>query len=548
MRRRLIGLAVVLLISWGGLAVSSYFGIHPRLGLDLQGGTSVVLTAPASTPPDVLAQAVEQMRARIEDLGGVQEPEISISGGSTVLVQLPGVVDSAKALEVIGQTGQLSFRPVLAESFTSESPLLTPTTTTTVSVSTTTIAVPVSSTSVPSVPAQPTSTTLPAVSTTAGTTITQPATTTTASDSTTTTTFPPTTTTLPPGVDSDGFTIEDDPNTEAWLPELDDTGARIDGYHVGPARLVGSDIKEAAAVFDTSQGVWAVSLDLTADGGAKFARLTKEAAQFPGGGLGGDPRRKIAIVLDGVVLTAPSVQDDVDPATGITGGSALITLGSSTNAETEARNLAVVLRYGALPVAFEQSQVERVSATLGSDSLRSGVVAGIVGMVLVGIGLLIYYRAMGLVALIGLAVFGTLLIGSFSWLGRSSGLTLTLAGVTGVIVSIGIAADSYVVFFERIKEEIRAGRTIRSAAEEGFRRAFRTIITADTVSLLAALLLFLLAVGPVKGFALSLGIATVLDIVVSRVFSRRAIWLLAHSPLAEKGRFSIRAATGRVAT
>lgn len=523
-----MGLAIVLVISWGGLAVAYAFGIEPKLGLDLQGGTSVVLTAPASTAPDVLAQAVEQMRARIEDVGGVQEPEISISGGNTVLVQLPGVVDSAHALEIIGQTGQLSFRPVLDESFGPESPLLTPTTSTTIPTSTT----------------EATTTTVGGA-TTPGATTTNPGSTTTVA--TTTTTAPPSTTstTLPVGVGSDGFTIDDNPDQEAWLPEVDQNGEIIDGYHVGPARLVGSDVKEALAIFDTTQGLWAVSLDLTPEGADKFAQITKEAAQFPGGGFAGDPRRKIAIVLDGVILSAPAVQEDVDPATGITGGRALITVGSSPEAEEEAKNLAVVLRYGALPVAFEQSQVQRVSATLGADSLRSGIVAGVVGMALVAIGLLLYYRSMGIVAVIGMTVFGALLVGTFSVLGELQGLTLTLAGVTGIIISIGIAADSYVVFFERIKEEIRAGRTVRSAAEEGFRRAFRTIITADTVSLLAALLLFLLAVGPVKGFALSLGMATVLDIIVARIFTRRAIWLLAHGPLADKGRFSMRAATGK---
>jgi protein-export membrane protein SecD len=150
-----------------------------------------------------------------------------------------------------------------------------------------------------------------------------------------------------------------------------------------------------------------------------------------------------------------------------------------------------------------------------------------------------YYRSLGLAAILGLTVFGSLLVSIFALLGRYQGLTLTLAGVTGVIVAIGITADSYIVYFERIKEEIRRGRTVRSSVEEAFKAAYRTILTADTVSLLAAGLLWFLAVGPVKGFALSLGIATILDVIVARAFTRRAAWLLAHTPLAEGGWFTI---------
>jgi protein-export membrane protein SecD len=185
--------------------------------------------------------------------------------------------------------------------------------------------------------------------------------------------------------------------------------------------------------------------------------------------------------------------------------------------------------------------VQKVSATLGDDSLRAGLLAGYIGLALVAILLIVYYRAMGVVAIIGLAVFGAILVAVFALLGRYQGLTLTLAGVTGVIISIGITADSYIVYIERVKEEIRGGRTVRSAADEGFKQAFRTILTADAVSLLGAVLLFFLSVGPVKGFALALGIATLIDIFVARAYTRRAIWLLAHTPLADRGWFSIKA-------
>ena len=174
-------------------------------------------------------------------------------------------------------------------------------------------------------------------------------------------------------------------------------------------------------------------------------------------------------------------------------------------------------------MSFERSQVQKVSATLGSDSLRAGLIAGYIGMALVALLLFFYYRAMGLVAILGITVFGGILVSIFALLSRFQGLTLTLAGVTGVIISFGIAADSYIVYFERIKEEIRDGRNVRSAVDEAFRHAFRTVLTADTVSILGAGLLWFLSVGPVKGFALSLGLATLIDIFVTRAYTRRAL-------------------------
>ena len=356
MRRKVIGLLVVLTLAWGGLAFTWWREITPKLGLDLQGGTSVVLTAPDGTERDVLDKAVEIMINRIEDFGGVQEPEIAISGANTVLVQLPGIRDPERAIQAIGQTGQLSFRPVLDESFTPESPLVT--TTTTVPGSTTTT-VP-GTTTTTTTGAGLTTTTAGATTTTteAATTTTTVATTTTTSASTTTSPPPSTTTTLPPGVDGGtGFTITDDPSREAYLPLKDEAGSIIDAFKVGPAALIGTDVADALPFFDTNQGQWIVQLDLSAQGADKFARLTQAAANYPGG-IFPDPRRKIAIVPDGEGITAPPVSDDVDPATGITGGRAIISIGGSgARAEAEARDLGVLLRYGSLPVAFERSQV-----------------------------------------------------------------------------------------------------------------------------------------------------------------------------------------------
>lgn len=468
MTRRLVGLAIVLAIAWGGLGAAAAAGLTPRLGLDLQGGTSVVLTAPEGTDPDLLQVATDIMTRRIEDFGEVQEPDIAISGDDTVVVQLPGVEDEQRAIEAVGQTGRLSFRPVL-EAFPG-----------------------------PTGPLAGSET---------------------------------------PNIDPEtGLTVEDQIDQEAYLPHDGGFGPQV--LHVGPARLEGSDVADAVPLFDTQSATWAVSLDLTSEGGDEFAEMTADAAAFPPG----DPRRQIAIVLDGSVISSPQVNPGISPETGITGGSALITVGGGEDAQTEANDLAVVLRYGSLPVAFDISAVQKVSATLGTDSLQSGVVAGLLGLGLVAIVVLLLYRSLGLVAIVGLTVFASLLIALFGLLGEWQGLTLTLAGVTGIIVSVGITADSYIVFFERVKEKIRDGLGVEDAASEGFRLAFRTILTADTVSLLAAVLLWTLAVGAVKGFAIALGLATVLDIFVARTYTRRAVAMLAGSRLGSGGWFSMEAA------
>jgi len=498
--RRVIGLLIVVGIAWGGLITVYLLDIEPKLGLDLQGGTSVVLTAPGDTDPDVMEYAVDIMRRRIEDVGGVQEPEISISGGTTVLVQLPGVQNEQQALDAIGRTGQLSFRPVVDSTPGTQGPLVT----------TTTVAPEGGE-------GGEDSEEISVVTTT------------------TTTTLPD----VPEGVDPvTGFTIEDDPDEVAYLPSFSLFGAEV--LTLGPAEMTGSDVSQALPGFSNTSAQWVVNLSLTSEGSDLFADLTGAAAAYPRG----DPRRQIAIVLDGRIIASPQVAEDVEAGVGITGGDAVITLGSDPTAEEQAQNLAVILRYGSLPVAFERSQVQKVSATLGSDSLQIGLVSGIAGLVLVAVVLLMYYRSLGLVAVLGISVFGALLIAIYALLGHFQGVTLTLAGVTGIIVAVGITADSYIVYFERIKDELRAGRTVPSAASQGFRTAFRTILTADTVSILGATLLWMLTVGAVRGFALSLGIATILDIFVARAFTRRAAWVLAHTRLGRSGWFSLPAAAG----
>jgi preprotein translocase subunit SecD len=492
--RRGIKLAIVVLLAWGGLAATIITGTTPRLGLDLVGGTSVILEAPEGTDEELVITAVEVMRNRIEDFGSVQEPEIAISGGTSVLIQLPGVTDQVRALDAVGQTGQLSFRPVWA--------------------CTTTIAITCPPSQLSPIQLQA----LQALA--AGEEFV-----------------------FPEGVDeTTGLSFEDDIEAQqSWLGqyEADESGQRhlTSIYEVGPAALTGSDIESALVLVDQI-GRWVVQLNLTDEAAGRFAALTGVLSQLPEG----SPNKRIAIVLDGEVRSAPGVSADVGPE-GITGGTAIITVGGTDNAQQDASDLATVLRYGALPVAFERSSVQKVSATLGEDSLQAGLVAGAGGLVLVVLFLLLYYRAMGFITLIGLTVFASYLLTIFGILGAWQGVTLTLAGVAGVVVSIGITADSYIVFFERTKEEVQKGRTVVDATEEAFRRAFRTILTADFVSFIGALLLWVLAVGPVKGFAQALGIATVLDVFIAYFFTRNAVAVLARSRFGEHGRLSVRAAS-----
>lgn len=504
-------------LAWGGVAAVFALGWSPRLGLDLQGGTSVILEAPEGTDEQVVETAVEVMRRRIEDFGNVQEPEISVSGGTSILVQLPGVTDQERALDAVGRTGLLSFRPVLSCTSIGLSFTCTP---------------------------SDRSPVLLAAEAVGEDFI------------------------FPEGVDPvTGLTLEDDVSlAQAYLPEYDDAGNVVAIYGVGPADLsahrdgiclggrvdcsrlpsqpaplTGAEVDSALALFgQQADSAWTVQLNLTEEGAGRFAAVTGLLAQYPRG----TPNRRLAIVLDGAVMSAPEVALGVG-LDGITGGTAVITLGNAETGQEEAEDLTTVLRYGSLPVAFERSAVQKVSATLGEDSLRAGLVAGIGGLILVVLFLLVYYRSMGLITLVGLTVFGSLLMLIFGSLGAWQGLTLTLSGVAGVIVSVGITADSYIVFFERTKEEIRNGRTIVDAGKEAYRRAFRTILTADFVSFVGALLLWSLAIGPVKGFAQALGIATVLDVVVFVFFTRNASAIMARSRLGQEGPFSMRAAAGR---
>jgi preprotein translocase subunit SecD len=287
-------------------------------------------------------------------------------------------------------------------------------------------------------------------------------------------------------------------------------------YILGPTAVEGTHITSANAGLPSNGGVgqWQVNLSFDDTGTRQFADITTSASKAQA------PQNQVAIVLDGVVVSAPV------PNGPITAGQAEIT-GQFT--QKEAQNLADVLRYGALPLAFSQEDVSTISPTLGNDQLVGGILAGAIGLVLVMLFCLLYYRGLGLVAIASLGVAALLTYAAVVMLGEWQGFTLTLAGIAGLIVAIGITADSFVVFFERLRDEAREGRSLRAAVEQGWARARRTILVADTVSLLAAVFLYYFAIGGVRGFAFTLGLTTIIDVVVVFLFTKPLITVLART-------------------
>jgi preprotein translocase subunit SecD len=285
-------------------------------------------------------------------------------------------------------------------------------------------------------------------------------------------------------------------------------------YVLGPAAVDGTEVKKAQAVFDTQNAAgWQVTMTFTGKGASKFADITGQLAKNT------QPQNEFGIVLDGEVVSSPYVSSS------ITGGSAQIS-GSFT--QEEAQNLSNMLSYGALPLSFKEQNVTTVTAALGGDQLHAGLLAGAIGLLLVVIYLVAYYRGLSLVAMASLLVSGILTYVIMALLGPTIGFALNLPAVCGAIVAIGITADSFIVYFERIRDEIREGRSLRPAVERAWPRARRTILVSDFVSFLAAAVLFIVTVGKVQGFAFTLGLTTVLDVVVVFSFTKPLMTLLAR--------------------
>lgn len=563
-----------LVVTFGLFAWVLIAGMTPQLGLDLAGGTSVVLTAKGDASEDTLGVAVDIMRSRVDDLG-VSEPEITREGTNNIIVQLPGLENEDEALDVIGTTAELGFRRVKG---------VFPASGTTASTGTEGQQAPPETTAPGEAePTPPADSQAPTEPPTTGPTQggsgeqslhtgggkagegdsiwraaalqaqapTEPPGTTSPSGT-------PPGASLPEGLPPDiqqqlqqqvqqqtGQTPGQPPTQKAppltppdqFAPGkevvvLDKDGRAV--YQLGPEELSGREVRDATAQISGAGGVgeWVVTLKFTGEGDSEYKRLTGEAACAPAG----NPERQIAIVLDKEVVSAPQVDPSIQCNQGISGGG-VITLGGAKGQETEAKDLARLLRYGSLPVVLETSNIETVSPTLGRGSLKAGILAAVIGLVLVAAYAILFYRLFGMYIISGLAIYGMLIYVFVCLMSKYAGLTLTLAGLAAVVVSIGINADSAIVIIERIKDELHEGRTIRTSADRGYARAFRTVLAADTVSALAAITLYFLTVGSVRGFALMLGVSTVLDVLITicvikpMVLLSADTWLFANEHL-----------------
>ena len=500
-RRHIISLVLLVVVVLGSFTANLIAGNKPALGLDLQGGASVTLQPEGEFDEANLDVAVEIIRARVDSIG-VAEPEIILQGG-TVIVNLPGVKDQQQALDIIGRTGELLLRPVLQTGMLNENSSTTiagDTTQDTTLDTTQDTKQPAVTDTVP-VAGGPGSSRH--INTSAVTTTTVPV-----LDSAT---VAPTDAAAAPKIE-----LGEDPNdpTQTVLL-LDKQGI---AYVVGPAGASGKVFKNDARA-DVQTGEWTVVVSLRdgAEGDVQWNKLAADCFNR----TEVCPTGQLAMVLDGTVISAPTVNEPE-----FTGGS--VQISGSFTAE-EAQDLAKILEFGAVPVRFGVSQAQTVSATLGTDSLRAAIISGLVGILLVLILLIAYYRLMALFIFAGMTISITFLWSLISVLSRTNGLALSLSGIAGIIVSIGIAVDSYIVFFERIKDEIRVGKTLKNSVIRSFESAWRTIVAADTVSFLCAAVLWFLTVGSVRGFAFFLGISALTDLVITFFFTRSAVLLFARS-------------------
>jgi preprotein translocase subunit SecD len=490
-RKRLtwLGVLIVGLVAIIGLGTATNAGASfaPKLALDLQGGTQIILApvvqAGTKVTEEQLTQAVAIIRQRV-DASGVSEAQINTQGNNNIVVSIPGSPDE-NTLRLIRSSAKLEFRPVLA-----------------------------TSQGVATSAAGGGSTASPSPSASASSAASAPI----------------------AGVDAatqkfyDALDCSkpfraagqvDDPTLP--IATCDTNG--YSKYVLGPVEVEGTDVADAnAGTVTTSTGAstntWAVNLKFTADGTTKFANTTGRLFPLK------DPQNRFAITLDGYVITAPTLQAV------ITGGTAQITGSFDKNSS---KALADQLKYGSLPIGFEVQSQENISATLGSEQLTSGLLAGAIGLLLVIIYSFFQYRGLALVtvgSLVVAAVITYLMIALLSW---RQGYHLSLSGVAGLIVAIGITADSFIVYFERVRDELRDGRSLGASVESGWKRAIRTILVSDGVSLLAAVVLYALTVGNVRGFAFTLGLTTLIDLAVVILFTHPMLELLAKTKFFSSG-------------
>lgn len=547
--RTLVSLAALVAVVFATLAAGVRWSDAtwgPQLGLDLAGGTQIVLT-PVVEPgqgeitDQTITDAIAIIRQRV-DSTGVSEAQVSSQGGRNIIVELPGdPAEQADARRLVAQSAQMRFRPVLVEQ--SAIAATAPAPTGTATPAPTDGATPAPATPLPEAPSAapvpsqaPAGRAVPRALLDATPTPAAPAPEALATPAAPT---PAAATPVPEPTDASDLNQV----TEQLAAEFealdctdpaslaggmtDDINAPLvtcsqDGslrYILGPVEVEGVDIDSASAGLRTTpQGFttneWVVNLEFDAEGTRAFRSVTERLVTLS------PPQNQFAIVLDGLVVSAPRTNDP------ITDGRAEIS-GSFT--QESATQLANQLKFGALPISFEVQTEEQISALLGDEQLQRGLLAGAIGMLLVILYSLLQYRALGLVTVASLVVVGVLTYGLITVMSWYQGYRLSLAGVAGLIVAIGITADSFIVYFERIRDEVREGRSLTAAVDTGWRRARRTIVVSDAINFLAAAVLYLLAVGGVRGFAFTLGLTTVLDLVVVFLFTHPVVALLART-------------------
>ena len=466
----------------------------PKLALDLEGGTQIILAPQLENGQAVsaeqLTQAVGIIRQRI-DAAGVSESEVNTQGNSNLVVSIPGKPDE-DTLNRIESSAKLDFRPVLvAGAPTNE---------------------------VMGADGKPT----PAPSPDPGLAATPAVAPTNASD------LGQVTPSLKAHFEAFSCASETArttniaPSDQPLITCEKDNSAK---YILGPVEVEGRNITNASSALKQTQtgastGQWAVHMTFDGTGTEKFASVTTRLSGLTGA------QNQFAIVLDGKVISAPKTNS------AITDGKPEI---SGNFTQSSAKSLADQLKFGALPIGFKVQSSDTISATLGSTQLTSGLVAGLIGLVLVVLYSFAQYRLLGLVTVASLtiaAIIAYMVVTVLSW---RNGYRLSLAGVTGLIVAIGITADSFIVYFERIRDELRDGRALESGVEAGWRRALRTILASDAVNFLAAGVLFVLAVGNVRGFALTLGLTTIIDVIVVGLFTHPVLRLLAQMKFFNEG-------------
>ncbi|MYS37061.1 preprotein translocase subunit SecD [Streptomyces sp. KhCrAH-43] len=527
--RALALILIVMVALTGGMFLAKQ--PTPRLGIDLAGGTSITLEAKAEPGQEKainktnMDTAVRIMERRVNGLG-VSEAEVQTQGDRNIIVNIPKGTNSAQARQQVGTTAKLYFRPVLtvAQGTPTPEPSASPSGKASGSPS------PKASASEKATDgdkAASPSSTPSASATTQGRAVTGAL----KADSS------------PTPKPSESASAEDQAaaaKLQKQFQELDcstkagrskaalgskatDTvvACEQDGsakYVLGPAEVDGTDVKNSKAALDQN-GRWIVQMEFNSGGAKKFRKITgKLAAQQ-------QPQNQFAIALDNEVVSAPSVRTELSANAEISG----------SFDQQQAEDLANVLSYGALPLSFKEQSVTTVTAALGGEQLRAGLIAGAIGLALVVIYLVAYYRGLAFIALLSLLVSGILSYTIMSLLGPAIGFALNLPAVCGAIVAIGITADSFIVYFERIRDEIREGRTLRPAVERGWPRARRTILVSDFVSFLAAAVLFVVTVGKVQGFAFTLGLTTLLDVVVVFFFTKPLMTIMARKKFFASG-------------